>query len=64
MLEEPEFLLPFEFMEVGNSFFLPTLRIPQSTYNVDTRAKIAGIKIKIYPAVHEGFVGIRIWRIA
>lgn len=64
MLEEPEYLLPFDFMEVGDSFFLPTLRIPKMTYIVDTRAKAAGVRVKIYPMIYNSVMGIRVWRIA
>lgn len=62
MNEEPEFLLPFEFMEVGNSFFVPTLRSARLTYIIDTRAKAAGVRVKILPAIHEDCLGVRVWR--
>lgn len=62
-LIEPEYLLPFEQMKVGDSFFLPTLRPSEMTYIVDTRAKVAKIKVKSYPATKDGCVGIRVWRV-
>jgi hypothetical protein len=61
-LIEPEYLLPFEQMKVGDSFFLPTLRPAEMTYIMDTRAKVAKIKIKTYPATKNGHMGIRVWR--
>lgn len=64
MLEEPEFLLPFEYMEVGDSFFVPTLRFPEVTYNIDTRAKVARVRVRIRPAIKEGCMGLRVWRIS
>jgi hypothetical protein len=63
MSEEPEFILPFDFMEVGNSFFVPTLRIPNMIYTIDTRAKAAGVRVKIYPTLCNDFIGVRVWRI-
>ena len=62
-LIEPEYLLPFEQMKVGDSFFLPTLRPAEMTYVVDTRAKVAKIKVKSYPATKGGCMGIRVWRV-
>lgn len=61
-LTEPEYLLPFEQMRVGDSFFLPTLRSADMTYVMDTRAKVAGIRVKSYPATKDGLIGIRVWR--
>ena len=63
MLEEPEFILPFEFMEVGDSFFVPTLRIAEAVYKIDSRAKAAGVKVKIYPTIQEDIMGVRVWLI-
>ena len=64
MSEEPEFILPFEFMEVGNSFFVPTLRIPHMIYTIDTCAKTAGIKVKTYATLCDNLIGVRVWRVA
>lgn len=62
-LIEPEYILPFEQMKVGDSFFLPTLRPAEMTYVIDTRAKVAKVKVKTYPAIKDGCMGIRVWRI-
>lgn len=61
-LAEPEYLLPFEQMRVGDSFFLPTLRPAEMVYVMDTRAKVAGVRVKSYPATKDGLIGIRVWR--
>jgi len=61
-LIEPEYLLPFEQMRVGDSFFLPTLRPAEMVYVMDTRAKVAGVRVKSYPATKDGLIGIRVWR--
>ena len=61
-LLEPEYLLPFEQMRVGDSFFLPTLRQAEMVYIVDTRAKVAGVRVKSYPAIKDDLMGIRVWR--
>ena len=62
-LIEPEYLLPFEQMKVGDSFFLPTLKPAEMTYVIDTRAKVAKVKGKCFPATKEGRIGIRVWRV-
>jgi hypothetical protein len=61
-LTEPEYLLPFEQMRVGDSFFLPTLRPAEMIYVMDTRAKVAKVRVKSYPATKNGLMGIRVWR--
>jgi len=45
---EPEWLLPFEGMGVGDSFFIPTLRPAELIYSVDCGAKRAGIRVKSF----------------
>jgi hypothetical protein len=61
-LIEPEWVLPFESMKVGDSFFLPTLKPADMIYVMDCRAKAAGIRVKTYPASKDGCFGIRVWR--
>ena len=63
-IEEPEWLLPFEFMKVGDSFFIPTLKPADLIYKIDTRAKIAKVKVKIYPSSKDGCLGVRVWRVS
>ncbi len=60
-LIEPEYFLPFEQMKVGDSFFLPTLKPAEMTYIVDTRSKVAKVKVKCFPAIKDGC--IRVWRV-
>jgi ethanolamine utilization microcompartment shell protein EutL len=50
-------------MRVGDSFFIPTLRPAEMTYVVDTRAKVAEVRIKSYPSIKDGCLGLRVWRI-
>jgi hypothetical protein len=62
-LEEPVWLFPFEFMGVGESFFVPTLKPAEMIYIIDTRAKTAKVKVKAYAATKDGCIGVRVWRI-
>ncbi len=62
-LHEPEWLLPFESLDIGHSFFIPTLRLAETTYIIDTRAKEARVKVKIHTTVKDGYLGVRVWRI-
>ena len=62
-LQEPEWLLPFEFMRVGDSFFVPTLKPADMIYKIDSAAKRAKIKVKIYTSAKDDFLGVRVWRI-
>lgn len=62
-LIEPEWLLPFEGMSVGDSFFIPTLRPAELMYAVDCGAKRAGIRVKSYITIKDDMVGVRTWRL-
>lgn len=59
---EPEWLLPFEYMKVGDSFFIPTLQPAQMLYVIDTRAKTAGVRVRCFPSSKDGCMGVRVWR--
>lgn len=61
-LREPEWALPFDSLDVGDSFFIPTLRTAETMYILDTRAKEARVKVKIYATTKEGYLGVRVWR--
>lgn len=63
-LQEPEWLLPFEFMRVGDSFFVPTLKPAEMIYQIDSAAKRAKVKVKIYTSSKDGCLGVRVWRIS
>jgi hypothetical protein len=49
-------------MDVGDSFFVPTLTPAQMIYVIDTRAKAAGVRIRVYTAIKDGCIGVRVWR--
>lgn len=57
-----EFILPFEGMSVGDSFFVPSLKPAELLYIIDTRAKIAGVRVKCFVTSSEGYMGVRVWR--
>ena len=56
-------MFPFQGMEVGDSFFVPTLKPAEMIYIVDTRAKVAGFKIRAFTSQKEGYLGVRVWRV-
>ena len=62
--DEPEWVLPYMAMEVGNSFFIPTMRPAKLMYVIDTTSKKYGIRVKSYITTEEGFLGLRTWRIS
>ena len=51
-------------MEVGDSFFIPTLRFAEMIYAIDCGSKRAGIKVKSYIAAKDNHLGVRTWRIS
>ena len=62
--KEPEWLFPFDFMGVGDSFFIPTLNPTNMIYVVDTRAKIAKCKIRVSVVIEDECLGVRVWKLA
>jgi hypothetical protein len=62
-IPEPEWIFPFNSMEVGDSFFIPTLRFAEMIYAIDCGSKRAGIKVKSYIASKDNHLGVRTWRI-
>ena len=45
---EPEWILPFEHMEIGESFFIPTLKPSPLIYAIDSGSKRAKVKVKFF----------------
>jgi hypothetical protein len=62
-IPEPEWIFPFDGMNVGDSFFIPTLRPAEMIFVVDNRAKAARVKVKAFPSSKDGRLGIRVWRV-
>lgn len=62
--EEPVWLFPFEGMGVGDSFFIPTLRPAELHYVINTRAKAAGIRVRSFTTLKDGYLGVRVWRLS
>jgi len=61
---EIEWVFPFEGMEIGDSFFIPTLRPAELIYMIDSGSKKAGIKMKSFVASKDGHLGVRSWRVS
>jgi hypothetical protein len=62
-LKEPEWIFPFQGMEIGDSFFIPTLRFAEMMYAVDSGSKRDKTRIKCYVSVKDSHLGIRVWRV-
>jgi hypothetical protein len=63
MMNEPEWIFPFTAMEVGESFFIPTLRFAEMIFAMENGAKRAGIRVKCYVTVKDKHLGVRAWRV-
>jgi hypothetical protein len=64
VIPEPEWVFPFDGMEIGDSFFIPTLRFAEIIYAIDCGAKRTKIKVKSYVATKDDHLGVRTWRIS
>jgi len=51
-------------MDVGDSFFIPTMRPAYMAYVIDTTSKKSGIKCKCFTTTEKNVLGVRAWRIA
>ena len=63
-LREPEWLFPFDYMRIGESFFIPTLNTAEMLYAVECGAKRSKFKVKAYITTKENHLGVRVWLIA
>lgn len=61
--EEPIWLFPFEGMDVGDSFFIPTMKPAYMTNALEEGAKRAKVRIKTYTVNEDGVLGVRAWRL-
>ena len=63
-LHEPEWIFPFKYMEIGDSFFIPTTNTAVMLYAIECGAKRDGVKIKAYITTKDKHLGVRAWRIS
>jgi hypothetical protein len=61
--KELEWVFPFENMEVGESFFIPTLKSSEIIYAIESGAKRVGVKVKAFVTIKDGHFGVRVWRL-
>lgn len=50
-------------MNVGDSFFIPTMRSAEIIYSVMEAGKEFGIRVKAYAQMKDGIMGVRVWRV-
>ena len=62
-IDEPVWIFPYQSMDVGDSFFIPTLRPAHLLYSIDSTSKKAGVKVKAYTTTEREILGVRVWRI-
>lgn len=61
---EPEWIFPYLTMEVGDSFFMPTVRPAYGHYIIDVTSKRVDVVMKIYTVIEDDVLGVRAWRIS
>jgi hypothetical protein len=62
-IDEPVWVFPYHSMEIGESFFIPTLRPVQLLYVINSTSKKAGVKVRAYTVTERNLLGVRAWRI-
>lgn len=63
LYDEPEWIFPLEQMNVGDSFFIPTLKPSSMIYAIDAGAKRARVRVKAFQTMKDDCIGVRVWRI-
>jgi|GEM_PF-1027545 len=61
-LTEPVWIFPFQGMDIGDSFFIPTTMPARMIYVVNERAKAAGLRVKAFVSSKDNCIGVRVWR--
>lgn len=64
LFDEPVWLFPFEGMQRGESFFIPTLKPSLMMATIAERAKAVKIRVKCFTTESDGCLGVRVWRIS
>jgi hypothetical protein len=61
---EPEWIFPYLTMEVGDSFFMPTVRPAYGHYIIDVTSKRVDVVMKTHTVIEDDVLGVRAWRIS
>jgi len=64
LINEPEWVLPFEYMAIGESFFIPTVKPAVMTTTIIERAKAVKIRVRVFTTSKDGCMGVRVWRLS
>jgi hypothetical protein len=64
MSKDIDWAFPFEFMEVGDSFFIPTIQTGPMLYAIECGAKRSKVQMKAFITSKDGHLGVRAWRVA
>jgi hypothetical protein len=60
---EPEWIFPLEEMNIGQSFFIPTLEPAIMLRAIESCAKKARVQVRVYITSKENHLGVRTWRV-
>jgi hypothetical protein len=61
--KEIEWLFPFDSMQVGDSFFIPSIQTGPLIFSLERGAKKAGVRVKTQVVVEDKLMGVRTWRV-
>jgi len=61
--DEIEWVFPFENMSRGESFFIPTTKPSPILHAIESGAKRANIRVKVFITVKDKCLGVRAWRL-
>jgi hypothetical protein len=61
--KEPIWAFPFDQLEEGMSFFIPTVKPNRMIDIVNERARAAKVKVRAFTTVKDNCLGVRVWRV-
>ena len=64
LYDDIEWVFPFEAMDIGESFFIPTLKTSHLIYAIESGAKRAGVRVKVFVTSKDNHIGVRVWRLS
>jgi hypothetical protein len=61
---DPEWVLPFEAMKTGDSFFIPTVKTPELLHAIECGAKRLKVRVKALVVIEDDLMGVRTWMLS
>lgn len=58
-----EWLFPFDSMQAGDSFFIPSVKTAELIFSIERGAKRSKVRVKTQIVIEDDLMGVRTWRL-